>query len=202
MRGAEPDTIAPRLMVLNGGSPDLVWQRTANASRAFWSRTLASHAGPAKTVVGSGKRLRRRRPGGKYGVGRTDTSDFSAPRGRHHCRDMWIHRVSRCAEEQPTRTRVLPFGLSLWIIASPILRRRRRGLNVLGAVTRCADVRPLTAWIRHGAGCFAVQAPTFAASLVRLRLWPPQWRRQMNRRLPLERARLLTGSAPKLRLRP
>ena len=93
-------------------------------------------------------------------------------------------------------------GFLCGFIASPILRRRRRGLNVLGAVTPCADVRPLTAWIRHGAGCFAVQAPTFAASLVRLRLWPPQWRRQMNRRLPLERARLLTGSAPKLRLRP
>ena len=93
-------------------------------------------------------------------------------------------------------------GFLCGFIASPILRRRRRGLNVLGAVTRCADVRPLTAWIRHGAGCFAVQAPTFAASLLRLRLWPPQWRCQMNRRLPLERARLLTGSAPKLRLRP
>ena len=38
-------------------------------------------------------------------------------------------------------------GSSFWassrgFIASPILRRRRRGLNVLGAVARCADVRP------------------------------------------------------------
>ena len=189
-------------MVLNGGSPDLVWQRTANASCSFSSRTLASHAGPAKTVVGSGKRLRRRRPGGRYGVGRTDTSDFSAPRGRDHCRDMWIHRVSRCARNNRRARGFFLLGFLCGFLAGPILRRRRRGLNVLGAVTRCADVRPLTAWIRHGAGCFAVQAPTFAQSLVRLRLWPAQWRRQMNRRLPPEGARLLTGSAPKLRLRP
>jgi uncharacterized membrane protein YeaQ/YmgE (transglycosylase-associated protein family) len=36
-------------------------------------------------------------------------------------------------------------GFLCGFIASPILRRRRRGLNVLGAVARCADVRPLTA---------------------------------------------------------
>jgi hypothetical protein len=57
-------------------------QRAANASCSLWSQTLASNAGPAKTVVGSGKRrtqttARRLR----YGVARTDTSDFSAPRG-------------------------------------------------------------------------------------------------------------------------
>src|SRR5271169_1405996 len=50
-----------------------------------------------------------------YGVARTDTSDCSAPRGSHHCGDMWIHRISCCAEEQATRTRVLPPGLLLWI---------------------------------------------------------------------------------------
>jgi hypothetical protein len=93
-----------------------VWQRAANASCSLWSRTLASNAGPAKTVVGSGKRptqttARRLR----YGVARTDTSDCSAPRGRPHCRDMWIHRISCCAEEQATRTRVLPSGLLLWV---------------------------------------------------------------------------------------
>src|SRR5271163_2451036 len=31
---------------------------------------------------------------------RTDTSDFSAPRGSRYCGDMWIHRISCCAEEQ------------------------------------------------------------------------------------------------------
>jgi hypothetical protein len=101
---------------LLGGTPDLVWQRAANASCSLWSRTLVSNAGPAKTVVGSVKRptqttARRLR----YGVARTDTSDFSAPRGRHHCGDMRIHRISCCAEEQATRTRVLFAGLLLWI---------------------------------------------------------------------------------------
>jgi hypothetical protein len=96
--------------------PDVVLQRTANTSRSVWSRTVASNAGPAKTVVGSGQRptqttARRWR----YGFARTDISDFSAPRGRHHCRDMWIHRISCCAEEQATRTGVLRSGLLLWV---------------------------------------------------------------------------------------
>jgi hypothetical protein len=91
-------------------------QRAANASCSLWLRTLASNTGPAKTVVGSGKRpaqttARRLR----YGVARTDTSDFCAPRGSHHCGDMWIHRIGCCAEEQAARTRVLPSGLLLWI---------------------------------------------------------------------------------------
>ena len=42
-----------------------------------------------------------------------------------------------------------------------ILRGRRRGLNVLGAVARCADVRPRRAGIRRGTGCFGVRAFTF-----------------------------------------
>ena len=91
-------------------------QRAANASCSLWLRTSASNAGPAKTVVGSGKRptqttARRLR----YGVARTDTSDFSAPRGSHHCGDMWIHRIGCCAQEQATRTQALPSGLLLWI---------------------------------------------------------------------------------------
>ena len=81
-------------------------QRAANASCSLWLRTLASNAGPAKTLVGSGKRptqttARRLR----YGVARTNTSDFSAPRGSHHCGDMWIHRIGCGAEEQAARTR-------------------------------------------------------------------------------------------------
>ncbi len=91
-------------------------QRAANASCSLWLRTLASSAGPAKTVVGSGKRptqttARRLR----YGVARTDTSDFSAPRGSRHCGDMWIHRIGCCAQQQATRTQALPSGLLLWI---------------------------------------------------------------------------------------
>jgi hypothetical protein len=101
---------------LLGGTPDPVWQRAANASCSLWPRTVTSNAGAAKSVVGSGKRptqttARRLR----YGVARSDTSDFSAPRGRHHCRNMWIHRISGCAEKQATRMRVLPSGLLLWM---------------------------------------------------------------------------------------
>ena len=33
-------------------------------------------------------------------------------------------------------------GFACGFIASPILRRRRRALNLLGAVTRLADLRP------------------------------------------------------------
>ena len=91
-------------------------QRAANASCSLWLQTLASNAGPAKTVIGSGKRptqttARRLR----YGVARLNTSVFSAPRGSRYCGDMWIHRISCCAEEQATRTRVLPSRLLLRI---------------------------------------------------------------------------------------
>jgi hypothetical protein len=130
-----------------------------------WPAMLA----PAKTVVGSGKRptqttARRLR----YGVARTDTSDFSAPRGSHHCGDMWIHRIGCCAEEQAARTRVLSSGLLLWIdgrrdparkASRPERARSRRPL---------ADVRPLRAGIRRGTGRFAARALTFAPSHLRL----------------------------------
>jgi hypothetical protein len=36
--------------------PYVVWQRTANASRSLWSRTVLNEAGLTTTVVGSGKR--------------------------------------------------------------------------------------------------------------------------------------------------
>jgi uncharacterized membrane protein YeaQ/YmgE (transglycosylase-associated protein family) len=70
-------------------------------------------------------------------------------------------------------------------MAAVILRGRRRGLNALGAVARCADVRPRRAGIHSGTGRFAVHALTLAASHVRLGLWPPRWHRQMSQRLPL-----------------
>ena len=93
-----------------------MWHRAANTSCSLWSRTLASIADRAKTVIGSDKRptqstARRLR----YGVARTDTPDCSASRGRHRCRDRWIRRISHCADEQATHTPPLPSGLCLWI---------------------------------------------------------------------------------------
>jgi hypothetical protein len=64
--------------------------------------------------VGDARRSARPR-GMRYGVVRTDTADFSAPRGHHHCRDMWIHRISCGAEEQATRAQDFPSGLLLWM---------------------------------------------------------------------------------------
>jgi hypothetical protein len=75
--------------------------------------------------------------------------------------------------------------------AGLILRRRLRGLNALGAVARCADARPLTAWMRRGTGRCAARAVTFAASHIRPGLWPSHWHRQMSQWLPLGCARSL-----------
>jgi hypothetical protein len=66
-------------------------------------------------------------------------------------------------------------GFFCGLMAGAILHGRRRGLNALGAVARCADVRPLRAGIRRGTGRFAARALTFAASYVRLGLSPPGW---------------------------
>jgi uncharacterized membrane protein YeaQ/YmgE (transglycosylase-associated protein family) len=52
-------------------------------------------------------------------------------------------------------------------MAGSILRGRRRGLNGLGALARCVDVRPPRARIRHDTGRFAARALTVAASHVR-----------------------------------
>ena len=93
-------------------------------------------------------------------------------------------------------------GFFCGLMAGAIQRGRRRGLNALGAVARCADVRPRRAGIRRGTGHFAARALTFAASHIRLGMWPPQWHREMSQRLPLGLGRLLTGSAPRLRSRP
>ena len=104
----------------------------ANVSCSLWSRTVAGDADPAKTVIGSGKRpmqttARRLR----YGVARTDRSDCSARRSRHHCRDMWIHRISCLAEEQAPRTRVLlSAAFFCGLMTSAILRGGRRGFAV------------------------------------------------------------------------
>jgi hypothetical protein len=57
------------------------------------------------------------------------------------------------------------------LMTGAILRGRRRGLNALGAVARCADVRPRKAEKRRGTGRLTVGALTFAASHVRLGLF-------------------------------
>ena len=71
-------------------------------------------------------------------------------------------------------------GFFCGLMAGTILRGRRRGLNALGAVARCADVRPLITGIRRGTGGFGASAFTFAPSHVRLGLWPPQWDRKLR----------------------
>jgi uncharacterized membrane protein YeaQ/YmgE (transglycosylase-associated protein family) len=69
-------------------------------------------------------------------------------------------------------------GFFCGLIAGPILRRRRRGLNALGAVVRCTDARRLSAGKRYGTDRFAARALTLVASHVRPELWPLQWHRQ------------------------
>jgi len=76
--------------------------------------------------------------------------------------------------------RLFLLGFFCGLMAGAILRGRRRGLNALGAVARCADVRPLRAGIRRGTGRFAARPLTIAASHVRLGLSPPQWHRQLR----------------------
>jgi len=71
-------------------------------------------------------------------------------------------------------------GFFCGLMAGAILRGRRRGLNALGAVARRADVRSPITGIRRGTGRFAARALTFAASHIRLGLWPPQWDRKLR----------------------
>jgi|ERR1700737_1110840 len=120
---------------------------------------------------------------------------------------IWGFIASAVARRNKRRARgSFLLGFFCGLTAGAILRGRRRGLNAFGAVARCADVSPRRAGIRRGTGRFAVRAFTFAVSHVPLGLWPPQCHRQVSPRLPLgcgpSLARLLKGSAPKLRLRP
>lgn len=59
-----------------------------------------------------------------------------------------------------------PFILGFFcgLMAGAILRGRRHGLNVLGALAGRTDVRPLGAGIRRDTVRFAARALTFAAS--------------------------------------
>ena len=70
-------------------------------------------------------------------------------------------------------------------MAGGILRGRRRGLNALGAVARCADIRRRRAGRRCGTGHLAVEALALAASHGLRGLGPPRWHHQMSQRLPL-----------------
>jgi uncharacterized membrane protein YeaQ/YmgE (transglycosylase-associated protein family) len=71
-------------------------------------------------------------------------------------------------------------GFFCGLMAGAILRGRRRGLNALGDVARCVDVRALRTGIRRGTGRFAARGLTFAASHARLGLSPPHWHRQLR----------------------
>jgi uncharacterized membrane protein YeaQ/YmgE (transglycosylase-associated protein family) len=61
--------------------------------------------------------------------------------------------ASAVARRNKRRTRgVFLLGFFCGWMAGSILRGRRRGLNALGAVARCADVRPRRTGIRRGTG--------------------------------------------------
>ena len=83
-------------------------------------------------------------------------------------------------------------GVFCGLTAGAVLNGTRRGLNTLRAVARRADLRPMRAGIRPGTVRFAADALSFAASLGRLGLSPPQWHRQMSQRFSL------LGYAPSL----
>jgi hypothetical protein len=59
-------------------------------------------------------------------------------------------------------------GFVCGLMAGAILRGRRHGLNVLGALAGRTDVRPLGAGMGRDTVRFAARALTFAASHVRL----------------------------------
>ena len=161
--------------------PGTTRQRAANASCSLWSRTSASNAGPAKTVVGSGKRptqtTARRLHMGSLGPTHLIALLLAVAIIAAICGLI----ASAVVRRNKRRARgFFLLGFFCGLLAGAILRGRRRGLNALGALARCADVRPPIAGIRRGSGRFAARALTFAASHVRLALWPPQWHRQLR----------------------
>jgi uncharacterized membrane protein YeaQ/YmgE (transglycosylase-associated protein family) len=86
-------------------------------------------------------------------------------------------------------------------IASAVARRnkrRARGFFLLGFFCGLMAGAILRGR-RCGTGHFAARAKPFAASHVRLGLWPSPWHRQVSQRLRLRLAGLLMGSAPMLR---
>jgi hypothetical protein len=68
-------------------------------------------------------------------------------------------------------------GFVCGLIACPILRRRRRGLNALGAVARWTEVHLLHTGKRYGTDHFAARTLKLVASNVRSGLRQPERRR-------------------------
>jgi hypothetical protein len=158
-----------------GDTADLLGKRTANASRSLWSQTLVSNVCPATTVVGSGQR----------------------PKQTARSLSLARHGFIASAVARRNKRRVRGFfllGFFCGFMAGATLRKRHRGLNALGTVARCADVRRLTAGIRRSIGRFAGRAVTSEASHVRLGSWPPQSHRQMSQRPALGWGRSLGSS--------
>jgi hypothetical protein len=92
--------------------------------------------------------------------------------------------ASAAARRNKRRARGLfLLGVFCGFMAGVTLRRRRGGLNALGAIARRASVRPLTAGMRRGTGRFGAHALISAASDVRLGSWPPQWHLRLSQRL-------------------
>ncbi len=116
-----------------------------------------------------------------YGI--NDEQAFNLLRWRSQENHTCGFIASAVARRNKRRVRgfFLP-GFFCGFMAGTTLRKRRRGLNALGIVARCADVRQLTAGIRRSIGRFAARALTSAASHVGLGSWPPQSHRRMSQR--------------------
>ncbi len=163
------------------GAPNLAWQRAANASCSLWSRHRRAGLVRRRRWLDRASGLTRRRPGGcAMGLlGPTHLISLLLAVAIIAATCGFI--ASSVAPRKKRRPRgFFVLGFFCGLIACPILRRRRRGLNALGAVTRCTDVRLLSTGKRYGTDRFAARALTLAASHVRLRLRPPQWHRPLR----------------------
>lgn len=131
---------------------DPAW-RAANASGSLWSRTLTGNATSANAMVGSAKRPTQttaRRLG--YGATRTDADDCFASRGRHHCLDNRIHRISGYAAEQATCASHPRSGFHLRIDGRrDAARQASRPHNARSSGVHCCGITSSTGTARtHG----------------------------------------------------
>ena len=182
------------VQITRTATPSSVPWTNCSAARRIWcgSGRLTLHARfgyehwPAMLVrrrrwLDRASRLRRRRPGGcdMGSLGPTHLISLLLAVAIIAATCGFI--ASAVVRRNKRRARgFFVLGFFCGLMAGAILPGRRRGLNALGAVARCADVRPLRAGIRRGTGRFAAGALTFAASHVRLGLSPPQWHRQLR----------------------
>jgi hypothetical protein len=134
-------------------------QRAANASCSLWLQTLASNAGRRRRWLDRASGLRRRRPGGcdMGSLGLTHLISLLLAVAIVAATCGFIASAVVRRNKRHSR-RFFLLGFFCGLMAGAILRGRRRRLNTLGAVARCADVRPLRAGIRRGTGCFAARA--------------------------------------------